>query len=295
MKSINEAKRKETIAGYLFILPQLIGIIIFALIPVIAVIVLTFFEWNIVGVPKFVGFANYIDQFTSPDMRQALINTLYYMVLVIPVQLILALLLAIALNNIKGKKLYRVIYFIPGITSSVAACVCWMNLYNGDYGAVNLLLSKVGIHGPNWLVDTASVMPAIAVMSIWWGVGYNMILFLSGLQGISKSYYEAAKIDGASGIAQFFHITLPMLSSTSFFILIMAIINSFQVFDQTFIMTGGGPAKASYTVVMHIYQNAFQYFNMGTASTSALMLFVLILIVTLFQFRMQKKWVYYES
>lgn len=295
MKKINKAKRSESIAGYLFILPQLIGILIFSIIPVIAVIGLTFFDWNIVGVPHFVGFANYIDQFTSEDMQKALINTLYYIVLVIPAQLIVALLLAMALINIKGKTIYRVIYFAPGITSSVAASVCWMNLYNGDYGAINLFLAKFGIHGPNWLVDTATVMPAIALMSIWWGIGYYMILFLSGLQGIPRSYYEAAQIDGASTIKQFWNITLPMLSPTTFFIVIMAIIGSFQVFDQTFVMTSGGPAKASYTIVMHIYQNAFQYFNMGTASTSAVMLFVVILLVTLVQFRMQKKWVYYES
>lgn len=288
-------KKREAVAGYLFILPQLVGILVFAIIPVIAVIFLTFFEWSIVGTPKFVGLANYIDQFTSEDMGKALVNTLYYTILVIPVQLFLALLLAIALNNIRGKIIYRLVYFSPVVTNSVAVSMVWMWLYNGEFGILNMLLGLIGIQGPNWIVDTQWVMPSIAAMSIWWGVGYYMVLFLSGLQGIPNVYYEAAKIDGASKVMQFRHITLPMLSSTTFFIVIMAIIGSFQVFDQTFIMTNGGPAKASYTLVLHIYQNAFQFFKMGIATTSAVILFTLILTVTLIQFKFQKKWVYYES
>jgi multiple sugar transport system permease protein len=293
--SMSARKRAEYIAGYLFILPQLLGILVFAIIPVIAVIGLTFFEWSIVGIPKFVGFANYMDQIASDDMHKAVINTLYYTVLTIPFQLIFALLLSIAVNHIKGKVIYRCIYFSPVVTNSVAVSMVWMWLYNGEFGVLNLLLKNIGVQGPNWIVDMEWVMPSIAVMSIWQGVGYYMVLFLSGLQGIPNVYYEAAKIDGASGFAQFRHITLPMLSSTTFFIVIMAIIGSFQVFDQTFIMTNGGPAKASYCLVLHIYQNAFQFFKMGIATTASVMLFILILIVTLVQFKLQKKWVYYES
>jgi multiple sugar transport system permease protein len=295
MSKLSSARKQEAIAGYLFILPQVIGILTFSIIPVITVVVLTFFDWNIVGVPKFVGFANYIDQFKSEDLRIAFKNTLYYTVLTIPLQLTIALLLAMALNNIKGKVIYRVIYFSPVVTNSVAACMAWMWLYNGDFGILNNILKNFGIQGPNWIVDTNWVMPSIALMSIWWGMGYHMVLFLSGLQGIPRVYYEAAKIDGANSFKQFWHITLPMLSPTTFFIVIMAVIGSFQVFDQTFIMTNGGPAKASYSIVLHIYQNAFQFFNMGIATTSAMMLFLGILIITVFQFRMQKKWVYYED
>jgi multiple sugar transport system permease protein len=295
MSKLSSAKKQEAIAGYLFILPQVIGILVFSIIPVITVFVLTFFDWNIVGVPKFVGFANYIDQFKSADLRVAFKNTVYYSILTIPLQLSIALLLAMALNNIKGKVVYRVIYFSPVVTNSVAACMAWMWLYNGEFGILNTILKNFGIQGPNWIVDTQWVMPSIAMMSIWWGMGYQMVLFLSGLQGIPRVYYEAAKIDGANSFKQFVHITLPMLSSTTFFIVIMAIIGSFQVFDQTFIMTNGGPAKASYSIVLHIYQNAFQFFNMGIATTSAVMLFAVILLVTIFQFRMQRRWVYYED
>jgi multiple sugar transport system permease protein len=295
MSKLSSAKKQEAIAGYLFILPQVIGILVFSIIPVITVFVLTFFDWNIVGVPKFVGFANYIDQFKSADLRVAFKNTVYYSILTIPLQLSIALLLAMALNNIKGKVVYRVIYFSPVVTNSVAACMAWMWLYNGEFGILNTILKNFGIQGPNWIVDTQWVMPSIAMMSIWWGMGYQMVLFLSGLQGIPRVYYEAAKIDGANSFKQFVHITLPMLSSTTFFIVIMAIIGSFQVFDQTFIMTNGGPAKASYSIVLHIYQNAFQFFNMGIATTSAVMLFAVILLVTVFQFRMQRRWVYYED
>lgn len=295
MKKYRSAKSKEALAGYLFIAPQLIGILIFSIIPVIAVIALTFFEWSIVGTPKFVGFANYIDQFGSPDMHKAIINTVYYSILTIPLQLILALLLALALNNIAGKVVYRVIFFSPVVINSVAVCMAWMWLYNGDFGILNSILKSIHIIGPNWLVDTAWVMPSIALMSIWWGLGYNMILFLSGLQGIPRVYYEAAKIDGASSIQQFFKITIPLLSPTTFFIVIMSFIGSFQVFDQTFIMTNGGPAKASYTLVLHIFQNAFQFYKMGTATTASVVLFAIVMLITLFQFKMQKKWVYYES
>lgn len=295
MKKYRSAKSKEALAGYLFIAPQLIGILIFSIIPVIAVIALTFFEWSIVGTPKFVGFANYIDQFGSPDMHKAIINTVYYSILTIPLQLILALLLALALNNIAGKVVYRVVFFSPVVINSVAVCMAWMWLYNGDFGILNSILKSIHIIGPNWLVDTAWVMPSIALMSIWWGLGYNMILFLSGLQGIPRVYYEAAKIDGASSIQQFFKITIPLLSPTTFFIVIMSFIGSFQVFDQTFIMTNGGPAKASYTLVLHIFQNAFQFYKMGTATTASVVLFAIVMLITLFQFKMQKKWVYYES
>lgn len=288
-------RRNEAVAGYLFIMPQLIGMVMFSLLPIISAIVLTFFSWDLFGVPKFVGLANYIDQFKSEDLRKAIFNTVYYTILVVPVQLILALLLALSVNKVRGKVFYRVVYFSPVVTNSVAVCMTWLWLYNGKFGAINGVLSCLGINGPDWLVDTRLVMPAIAIVSIWQSVGYYMVLFLSGLQSIPRVYYEAAIVDGTSPFKQFLHITLPLLSSTSFFVLIMSLIGSFQVFEQTFIMTGGGPAKASYTLVLHIYENAFKYYKMGTASTSAIILFIIILIITSIQLVFQKKWVYYED
>ena len=191
--------------------------------------------------------------------------------------------------------IYRVIFFSPAVTSSVAVSMIWMWLFNGEFGLINGVLAQFGIQGPQWLTDTNVVMISIAIMSIWWGAGHNMILFLAGLQGIPNVYYEAAKIDGAARWQQFRNITLPLISPTTFFITIMTIIGSFQVFDQTYIMTNGGPAKASYTMVFHIFDNAFVYFKMGAATTAAVFLFIMILIMTIIQFRFQDKWVYYDE
>ncbi|GIQ64866.1 hypothetical protein PACILC2_34340 [Paenibacillus cisolokensis] len=192
--------------------------------------------------------------------------------------------------------MYRLIYFMPNITMSVAVAVVFMWLFNADFGLINLYLKEwFGIEGPRWLTDTRFVMPSIAILSIWMGIGGNMVLFLAGLQGISASYYEAAQIDGASKWQQLRHITVPLLSPTTFFVTIMTIIGSFQVFDQSFVMTSGGPAKASYTMVFHIYETAFVDFTFGKSTAAAVTLFIIILSLTLFQMRMSRRWVHYED
>ncbi|MFB5678058.1 carbohydrate ABC transporter permease [Paenibacillus terreus] len=285
--------RQRTLAGYLFISPQLIGLLIFSLFPVVYAFVLSFMNWDGFGARTFVGVANFMYQFHNPDFWIAIKNTVYYMVLVIPSSIILSLLIAVGLNKVRGKELYRVFYFMPVVTSSVSIGVIWMWILNGDFGILNLLLSYIGINGPDWLTDTNWVIPSIAMLSIWSGLGNNMVIFLAGLQGISRSYYEAAEIDGASRFKQFLNITLPLLSPTTFFIAIMSVIGSFQVFDQAFVMTNGGPAKASYTLVYHIYQEGFIDFKMGQSAASAMILFVIILIFTLIQFKMSKRWVHY--
>jgi multiple sugar transport system permease protein len=294
MDEIRKSTRDGAWAA-LFLAPQVIGLIVFSIGPIIAAIVLSLFQWDAIGTPLFIGFQNFVDIFSGgSDFWIALKNTLYYSVLTIPVAIILALVLAVLLNNVKGKMIYRTIYFMPQVTSSVAVCMIWLWMYNGDFGLINQLLSYVGIKGPQWLTDTRWVMPAIAILSIWWGLGYNMTIFLAGLQSIPRSYYEAATIDGANAMQQFRHITLPLISPTTFFLTIMAVISSFQVFDQAYIMTGGGPAKASTTLVYLVWNTAFQEFYMGRASAIALMLFVMILIVTLIQFKFSDRWVNYE-
>ncbi|MNH82920.1 Lactose transport system permease protein LacF [compost metagenome] len=285
--------RKRMWAGYVFIAPQFIGLLAFSLIPVLYALFLSFMKWDGFGNKTFVGLDNFIKQFQNPDFWMAMKNTVYYMILVIPISIILSLLLAVALNKVKGKEVYRVFYFMPVVTSSVSIGVIWMWILNGDFGILNLLLSHIGITGPKWLTDTHWVMPAIAILSIWWGLGNNMVIFLAGLQGIPRTYYEAADIDGASRFKKFWHVTLPLLSPTTFFIAIMSVIGSFQVFDQALVMTNGGPAKSSYTMVYHIYQQAFIDFRMGESSASAMILFVIILIFTLLQFKMSKRWVHY--
>lgn len=280
---------------WLFLSPQLVGLIIFSLIPVVIAIGLSFMSWDGFGARTFVGIQNYINQFSNPDFWTATYNTLLYTLLTVPIGLSLALVLAVALNKRTGKNVYRLFFFMPVVTSSVSVSVMWMWILNGDIGILNQVLGMIGIQGPNWLTDTRIVMLSIAVLSIWWQLGYNMVIFLAGIQNISKSYYEAAQMDGASKLQQFFNITLPMLSPTTFFLSIMAIISSFQVFDQAFVLTRGGPGKASYTLVYHIYQQAFIDFRFGSSAAGAVILFAAILVLTLIQFYAQKRWVHYEE
>mgnify|MGYP001209298299 FL=1 len=287
--------RKKTMWGILFLLPQLIGLIFFAVIPLISAFVLSFMEWDGFGERSFIGIDNFIAQFTNSHFWTATYNTILYTLLTVPIGLLISLMLALALNRIKGKEFYRLFYFMPVVTSSVSIGVIWMWILNGDIGILNQALAMIGIDGPDWLTNTNLVMISIAILSIWWQLGYNMVIFLAGLQGIPKSYYEAADIDGATAFQKFRSITLPMLSPTTFFIMIMAIISSFQVFDQAFVMTNGGPGKASYTMVYHIYNNAFVDFRFGASSAAAMILFIVILIFTLIQFKLQKRWVYYED
>lgn len=288
-------KVKTALWGYTFIAPQIIGMIVFSLIPLVFMFGLSFFKWDGFGNKTFIGFHNFSLTFADHDFWTALVNTLYYTILTVPVGIAIAIILAVALNRVRFKSVYRVLFFMPVITSSVAVGVIWMWLLNGKFGVINQLLLKIGIHGQDWLTDTHWVMPSIAGVSIWWGLGFNMILFLAGLQGIPGMYYEAARIDGASKLQQFIQITLPLLSPTTLFVTIITIIGSFQVFDQAYVMTAGGPAHASYTLVFHVYHLAFQNFHFGESSAAAVCLFVLILVFTIFQMSLSKRWVHYEG
>ncbi|WP_274651076.1 carbohydrate ABC transporter permease [Paenibacillus humicola] len=291
-----QKKGVNTFWGYLFIFPQLAGLLVFALLPLVMAVVLAFMKWDGFGAKVFVGFANFAYTFKDPDFLIALKNTTFYTVMVVPGTIIFGILIAVGLNKVRGKMLYRIFYYMPSITSSVAVAVVFLWIFNSDFGLINVYLKQwFHIQGPKWLTDTHIVLPSIALLSIWWGVGGNMILFLAGLQGISASYYEAAQIDGASKLQQFRHITIPLLTPTTFFATIVSIIGSFQVFDQSFIMTGGGPSKASYTLVYHIYQRAFVDFTFGRSAAGAIVLFVIILLLTAIQLRMGRRWVHYEG
>ncbi|QOV19207.1 sugar ABC transporter permease [Blautia liquoris] len=289
-------QKRRRMWGWVFVAPQLIGLIIFAVIPLCMSFFISFHDWDgIAESMKFVGFQNFIGQIKSPDFRKALINTGIYSLMFIPVNIILAMALALAVQKIKGKTLYRLFYFMPVVTGSVSVGVIWTWILNGDFGLINGFLAKIGIDGPKWLTDPKMVLLSIAIVSVWWNVGYNMVLLLAGLQNIPEVYYEAAEIDGANKWKAFRHITIPMISPTLFFVVIMTIINSFQVFDQAFVMTKGGPVKASYTLVYHIYQTAFIDFKMGRACASSMLLFLIILAITLIQMYGSKKWVNYEQ
>lgn len=286
---------RDALWGFVFLGPQLLGLLLFSLIPLLSVFYLSMANWDGLGSITFVGFQNFIDQLTSGDLHIALLNTLYYTLISVPGGLFFALLIALGLNNVRGKTIYRVLYFMPFITGSVAVGVIWSLLLNSDFGLINSLLKSVfHSQGVGWLTDARFVIPSIAVVGIWQGLGFNMIIFLAGLQGIPTSYSEAARMDGANRFQQFWNVTLPMLTPTIFFTAIMSILGSFQVFDLTFILTGGGPGKDSYTMVYHIYHLGFENATFGAASAAAVILFVILLAVTGVQFRLQRLWVNYD-
>ncbi len=286
---------KDALWGYLFLSPQLIGMLVFSLIPLLSVFYLSLASWDGLGPITFVGLQNFVDQFKSDDLHIALLNTLYYTIISVPGGLFFALLIALGLNNVRGKTFYRVLYFMPFITGSVAVGVIWSFLLNSDFGLLNSLIKSV-FHGSGvgWLTDSRYVIPSIALVGIWQGLGFNMIIFLAGLQGIPVSYSEAARMDGANRFQLFWQVTLPMLTPTIFFTTVISILNSFQVFDLTFILTGGGPGKDSYTMVYHIYHLGFETATFGPASAAAVILFVILLVLTLIQFRVQRRWVNYD-
>jgi multiple sugar transport system permease protein len=279
-----------------FILPQLIGLIVFSLGPLLFAFYISLTSWDGFGNKTFIGFGNFVEQFQSPELRIALTNTLWYTAIAVPGGMILALLIALGLNNVRGKTAYRLFYFMPVVTSSVAVSVIWLYLLNGDFGIINAYLRTwFGLNPPNWLVDDRFVIPAIALVGIWWGLGFNMVIFLAGLQNVPQSLVEAAQIDGANKWQTFRNVTLPILSPTTFFVLILSVIGSFQVFDQAYVMTSGGPGRASYTMVYHIFRLAFENFTFGKSSAAAVILFAIILVLTVIQFQVQKRWVHYED
>ncbi len=281
--------RDDSRFAWPMLLPNIIGFLMFMLIPVVATFVLSFMRYDMLTPVKFVGFKNYIDMVHDPIVWQVTGNTILYTILTVPVGMCISLLLAVFLDqNIAFRRFYRAAFFLPSITSMVVVAIVWQWLYNPDYGLLNFFLSFLGIEGPKWLLDTRTALISIAIVGIWKNAGYNMLIFLSGLQGISTSYYEAAELDGASKVQQFFYITVPMLKPTTFFIFVMSVISSFQVFDQVMLMTKGGPGRATSVLVHYLYQNAFTYFKLGYACAIAYLLFAIIMVVTIINMRMEK-------
>jgi multiple sugar transport system permease protein len=277
-----------------FLAPSLMGLIIFTLLPILASLGLTFTEWDLITSPKFVGFSNFIRLAGDAKFWRALGHTLQFIIGYIPLVMVAALSVALLLNQkLIGRKPLRTAFFIPVVSAWVAVALLWMWIFNPKFGLLNYLLALIGISGPAWLYDPAWAMPAIILTSVWKDTGFFMIMFLAGLQNIPEIYYEAAKIDGAGSVARFFRITLPLLTPTAFFAMIIALINSFQVFDQIWIMTQGGPAGSTTVVVEQIVRNAFNYSRMGYAATVSWALFLLVLITTLVQMWAQKRWVNY--
>ncbi|MFI3300950.1 MAG: sugar ABC transporter permease [Candidatus Gastranaerophilales bacterium] len=281
----------EKLAGWVFIMPALIGTMIFIIIPVICSFGLSFAKWDLLNPIQFVGLANYHEIFTNQLFYKILLNTVIFALSTSVFGVIIPLLLASILNNkIRGSEFYKTAYFLPFITPMIVVGIIWQWIFDPNIGFLNQFL-HINI---NWLYDTNFVMPALILVSVWKLIGYNMIIFLSALSGVSQSLYEASKIDGANPYQTFKNITVPMLSSTIFFVIIITAISSFQVFDLIYLMTQGGPLDSTNVLVYAIYKNAFEYFKIGEASALAYVLFVIILGLTLIQWKLRKKIVYNE-
>jgi multiple sugar transport system permease protein len=290
------ASRRMAIAGYAFLLPNIVGFLVFSALPVFAVVALSIFKWDVFTPPKFVGLANYEKLFFRDSIfRKAVVGTGYYVVLTVPALIVIGVALAVLVNQrIKGIGIFRTMYFVPYVGLLVAEALVWLWLYDADFGLFNTMLRKAGLQPVRWLGSTDWAMPSVALMSIWRTSGYYMVIFLAGLQAIPSELYEAAAIDGAGTWQRFAIITIPLLTPVIFLALVIAIINTFQVFTSAWILTQGGPYYATTTVVMRIYSSAFVDLRMGYGSTIALVFFVVVATVTLIQMRMQRRWVYYE-
>ena len=291
--------------AYLFLLPSFAGFLLFVLIPVFGSLVLSLMEWNLLTPPRFVGLGNYTALFTSdPIFLRALGNTLFYVVTIVPSQLALGLLLALALNQrIHGLSLYRLIYFMPVVSSVVAAALVFQWMFNRDFGIISAVFCALGdwtglpIAPPDWLNSSAWAKPAVVLLTVWKNVGFTMVIYLAGLQAVPQVLYEAATVDGAGAWARFRHITLPLISPTSFFLLVIQMIGAFQLFSEPYVLTRGqgGPAHATKSLVFYIWESGFRYSQMGKASAVAWVLFAFILVCTLVQNRLQRRWVHYEA
>jgi multiple sugar transport system permease protein len=285
----------EGLTAFFFLLPNVIGFLIFTALPVVAALVLSLYDWDLLLGANFVGFENYQRLLNDEVFHAALANTAYFVIASVPLTVALGLAIAVLCNQaLLGITIFRSIFLLPYVTITVAIALVWKWLYLPDVGLFNQLLARVGIAGPAWLTDPTWAMPALILLSVWKAFGYNMVLFLAGLQSIPDHLYEAATIDGASAWQRFWYITLPLLSPTTFFVVVISIIGSFQVFDQALVMTNGGPGTATTTLVMHIYQVGFESFHMGYAAAIAWVLFAIIFVFTLIQFYFQRRWVTYE-
>jgi multiple sugar transport system permease protein len=278
-----------------FLAPNLLGFLVFTMIPIGIGIGMAFFNWDGANEPVFNDISNFARMFRDSQFQNALVVTFLYTALTVPVTIVLSLLVASLLTvKIRLTTLYRSIFFFPYIASIVAVAVVWQFLYHADMGPINEFLRSIGIaEPPRWTSSKDTALIAVAIMNIWRSVGYYMVLYIAGIVGIPAVYYEAAAVDGASVLQKFWHITLPMLSPTTFFIVIISIINSFQSFTPIYVMTGGGPGTATQVLVFRIYEEAFVLSNFGYASAMAVVLFLIVLLFTIFQFRWQEKQIVY--
>lgn len=290
------AKVNKRAWSYLFILPWIIGFLVFTLGPLVLSFVMSFFDWSITGTPKFRGLGNYIEMFTTDDQAlKSLSISLKYAAIFVPLNMIIALVLAMLISQpVKGAKFFRTIFYIPAVISGVAVSIIFGWLLNGNYGVINYLLSLLGIDGPQWLVDPKWAIIAVIFASAF-GVGSMMLIFYTDIKNIPIDLYEAAAIDGAGPARQFFSITLPMITPTILFNLITSIISSFQQVTLVMLLTNGGPMKSTYFYGLMTYNNAFKFHKLGYASANAWVMFIIILLLSALVFKSSDTWVFYES
>jgi multiple sugar transport system permease protein len=291
-------RRREMLEGILYLTPWIIGFIVFVAGPLLASAVLSFTKYNVLRPPTFIGLNNYIYAFTKDDLfLPSIMRTFYFAIVLVPIAMAGSLIVAILLNQkLMATTVWRTMFFLPTLTPLVATALLWRWMLNPDVGLVNYLLSQIGIKGPGWLNSIEWAIPALVLMGLWASVGGSrMIIFLAGLQDVPVELLEAAEIDGAGRWARFRHITLPMITPTVFFNLVLGIIFALRTFEVAFVSTAGGPARATWFISLHIYQNAFVSFDMGYASALSWLLFVLLFALTFLQFRLSGRWVFYAG
>lgn len=298
MKKPTVKELKKWFWGYAMAAPLMIGLFVFYFYPFFQSIYTSFTKTGAFNQSTWNGLDNYKELLTDDVFWQSMKNTLVYVILTVPVGIMLSTVLAVLLNSkIKGTSFYRTVYYLPSVTMAAAIALVWKWIFNGDYGLLNVILNFFGIDGISWLTNPNTVMPAIGIVGIWCSFGYNTIILLSGLQGISRSYYEAAAIDGANTWNQFWKITFPLLSPTLFFVMVTSLINGFKTFDLVYMMIPNtSPVyNNAQTVVMYFYRNAFEYGKKGYASAIAVVIFAIIMLITALQVKLQNKWVVYEE
>lgn len=286
----------KKITPYLFISPWIIGFLVFTIGPLIFSLIMSLFNWPVIGEPTFVGAGNYVEMFTKDkQFFKSLLISVKYAAIFVPLNMCIALFLAMLISQpVKGAKIYRTIFYIPTVISGVAISILWGWILNGDYGILNYFLSFLGIEGPKWLVDPAWAILAVVIASAF-GVGSMMLIFYTNIKGIPADVYEASALDGANPARQFFSITLPIITPTLLFNLITSIISSFQQVTLVMLLTGGGPMKSTYFYGLMTYNNAFKHHKLGYASANAWVMFIIILTLTAIVFKSSSMWVFYES
>ena len=297
-KRMSRKKRSQMLYGYLMIAPLAVGLGVFYFYPFFKVFYDSFHVVGAFNKTSWAGISNYVTMLKDPVMWSTLWNTFRYVIVIVPFTLAFSILIAALLNtNIKGRSVFRVIYFIPAITMSAAISMIWRWIFNSDFGILNFVLSKFGVPNVQWLSDPHTAWITISIVAVWMNVGYEMIILLAGMQGISRTYYESASLDGAGRFQQFRKITLPLLTPTIFFVLITTLISTFQIFDVIYMMINSKSLakEASQSIVLYFYRNAFEYSKKGYASAIAIFLFLIIMLITVFQMKMQNKWVNYDQ